>query len=188
MSEDSAIIRTGRNFVIITFLLILIFLFCFYITGTLVLISISGKWSRIESVYSLPIASQFLYFIKAISFYWAYYIKNFSKLGLTDNSFFALKLWISTFLPYSLLFSFGWVFRAPLIDWRPFKKPESIHGDAKWATPKQIKKMGLRSKSGVLLGKYKKEYLIADGYQHVLLFAPTGSGKGVGFVIPNLLF
>ena len=40
----------------------------------------------------------------------------------------------------------------------------------------------------MLLGKYKGKFLIADGYQHCLLFAPTGSGKGVGFVIPNLLF
>jgi type IV secretion system protein VirD4 len=31
-------------------------------------------------------------------------------------------------------------------------------------------------------------YFVADGFQHSLLFAPTGSGKGVGFVIPNLLF
>jgi type IV secretion system protein VirD4 len=48
--------------------------------------------------------------------------------------------------------------------------------------------MGLRSKTGLLLGVYQKKMLIADGYQHILLFAPTGSGKGVGFVVPNLLF
>jgi type IV secretion system protein VirD4 len=48
--------------------------------------------------------------------------------------------------------------------------------------------MGLRAKTGILLGMYNKKMIIADGYQHILLFAPTGSGKGVGFVIPNLLF
>jgi type IV secretion system protein VirD4 len=48
--------------------------------------------------------------------------------------------------------------------------------------------MGLRAKEGVLLGSYSNKFLIAKDYQHVLLFAPTGSGKGVGFVIPNLLF
>ena len=40
----------------------------------------------------------------------------------------------------------------------------------------------------MLLGVDGKGYLVAGGYQHSLLFAPTGSGKGVGFVIPNLLF
>ena len=39
------------------------------------------------------------------------------------------------------------------------------------------------------MGQFKPgKYFIAKDYQHVLLFAPTGSGKGVGFVIPNLLF
>ncbi|AEI88750.1 type IV secretion system protein VirD4 [Candidatus Midichloria mitochondrii IricVA] len=40
----------------------------------------------------------------------------------------------------------------------------------------------------MLIGRDKKGFLVASGYQHALLFAPTGSGKGVGFVIPNLLY
>ena len=80
--------------------------------------------------------------------------------------------------------------RAPLIDFRPgVKKKESLHGDATWATEADIRKAGLRAKKGMLLGRTgKNNYLIGDDYQHALLFAPTGSGKGVGFVIPNLLF
>ena len=37
----------------------------------------------------------------------------------------------------------------------------------------------LKAKQGMLLGldKNKKHY-ISDGYQHVLLFAPMGRGKG----------
>ncbi len=79
--------------------------------------------------------------------------------------------------------------RAPLIDFRPMKAKESIHGDAQWATEPDIRRANLRAKKGLLLGRTgRKDYLIADDFQHVLLFAPTGSGKGVGFVIPNLLF
>ncbi len=84
--------------------------------------------------------------------------------------------------------TFLFVIRAPLLDFRPFSPPESLHGDAKWAGEKEILKAGLRSKKGLLVGQTGRGYLIADGFQHVLLFAPTGSGKGVGFVIPNLLF
>ena len=40
----------------------------------------------------------------------------------------------------------------------------------------------------MLLGQDDVGYFVTDGFQHSLLFAPTGSGKGVGFVIPNLLF
>ncbi|NBO19380.1 MAG: type IV secretion system protein VirD4, partial [Proteobacteria bacterium] len=79
--------------------------------------------------------------------------------------------------------------RAPLVDFRPFKTKESVHGDAHWATEAEIKKAKLRAKRGILLGRTgKANYLIADDFQHILLFAPTGSGKGVGFVIPNLLY
>ncbi len=82
------------------------------------------------------------------------------------------------------------VIRAPLLDFRPFGKPkEKLHGDAKWASEADIRKAKLRAKKGMLLGRTgAANYLVADDFQHVLLFAPTGSGKGVGFVIPNLLF
>ena len=79
--------------------------------------------------------------------------------------------------------------RAPLLDFRPFKYKESIHGDAHWATEAEIRRAKLRARKGLLLGRTgANNYLICDDFQHVLLFAPTGSGKGVGFVIPNLLF
>jgi type IV secretion system protein VirD4 len=52
----------------------------------------------------------------------------------------------------------------------------------------EMRKAKLFEKKGFMLGKYKGQYLIESSAQHILLFAPTGSGKGVGFVIPNLLF
>jgi len=92
----------------------------------------------------------------------------------------------------ALLFSLMTIYliRAPLMDFRPSgKKKEKVHGDAKWANEGVIRKAKLRAKKGILLGRTgAKNYLIADDFQHILLFAPTGSGKGVGFVIPNLLF
>ncbi len=94
-------------------------------------------------------------------------------------------------LAAGFLFALFTVFlmRAPLIDFRPFREKEKVHGDAKWASEADIVRAKLRSKKGLLLGTSKgSNYLIADDFQHVLLFAPTGSGKGVGFVIPNLLF
>jgi len=101
---------------------------------------------------------------------------------------FTLKMFLplsaSTF-SYLLIVYF---IRAPLSDFRPFEKKEKLHGDAKWAGEPVIKKAGLRAKKGLLMGRTKSGYLIAGGFQHALLFAPTGSGKGVGFVIPNLLF
>ena len=187
-AQDNAAIRHLRNFVIITFLIVFVLAGCFYLTGTLVIVSINGNWEVIKKYSNLKIDKQFIYLFQTLVAYWKFYFANSAKLTADSYNYFATKLWITTLLPYSLLLTLMWAFRAPLMDWRPFKKPESIHGDAKWASMKDIKKMGLRSKTGILLGKYNNKFLVADGFQHILLFAPTGSGKGVGFVIPNLLF
>lgn len=69
-----------------------------------------------------------------------------------------------------------------------FAPKEKVYGDASWATADDIERAGLRVKQGMLLGVDDIGYFVADGFQHALLFAPTGAGKGVGFVIPNLLF
>jgi type IV secretion system protein VirD4 len=188
VAQDNPLIRNFRNTVVISLLIFLVLAFCFYITGTLVVVSVNSSWSSIKAYNSLPIHKQFIYLWKTMAAYWKFYFINSSKLTSQSYGHFTTKLWTFSLLPYTILFILGWIFRAPLMDWRPFKKPESVFGDSHWADSREIKKMGLRAKRGVLLGKYQKKFLVADGYQHILLFAPTGSGKGVGFVIPNLLF
>ncbi|MEV4849934.1 type IV secretory system conjugative DNA transfer family protein [Acinetobacter lwoffii] len=66
-------------------------------------------------------------------------------------------------------------------------KKQSLHGDARFATTKEIQKSGLMGNKGILVGKYQNKYLMLGGQQFVLLAAPTRSGKGVAIVIPNLL-
>jgi len=121
--------------------------------------------------------------------YWLSLYDYWSKVGGEFPQDFTMKLIAPPAGAFvgSLMLLF--MLRAPLVDFRPFKSKESVHGDAHWATEAEIKKAKLRSKKGILLGRTgKSTYLIADDFQHVLLFAPTGSGKGVGFVIPNMLF
>lgn len=60
-------------------------------------------------------------------------------------------------------------------------------GSARWAKPKDIRVAGLLDPDGVVLGRYEGEYLRHDGPEHVICFAPTRSGKGVGLVVPSLL-
>lgn len=61
------------------------------------------------------------------------------------------------------------------------------YGSARWATHPEIKEAGLLAADGVVLGRFQRDYLRHDGPEHVLCFAPTRSGKGVGLVIPSLL-
>ena len=60
-------------------------------------------------------------------------------------------------------------------------------GSARWATPSEVRAAGLLGDDGVLLGHYQGGYLRHHGPEHVLCFAPTRSGKGVGLVVPTLL-
>jgi len=61
------------------------------------------------------------------------------------------------------------------------------YGSARWAEAEEVRGAGLLGRDGVVLGRYDRDYLRHDGPEHVLCFAPTRSGKGVGLVIPTLL-
>ena len=117
---------------------------------------------------------------------WLY--TSWPQLSWEAYNYLKLKLILCSVIPAiiaSLIYSKFWI---NIKDWEPIVGKESVFGDATWATQADVKRAGLRSKEGMLLGVDKGGYFIADGFQHALLFAPTGSGKGVGFVIPNLLF
>ncbi|GGZ32360.1 conjugal transfer protein TraG [Asticcacaulis endophyticus] len=66
-------------------------------------------------------------------------------------------------------------------------KDAETYGSARWAEPKDLSQSGLLNPDGVLLGRYDDTYMRHDGPEHVLCFAPTRSGKGVGLVVPTLL-
>ena len=66
-------------------------------------------------------------------------------------------------------------------------KNVATYGSARWAEKSEIKEAGLLDPDGVVLGRFEKDYLRHDGPEHVLCFAPTRSGKGVGLVVPSLL-
>jgi type IV secretion system protein VirD4 len=69
---------------------------------------------------------------------------------------------------------------------REAKNAETF-GSARWAHEDEVRGAGLLGEDGVVLGKYDRAYLRHDGPEHVLCFAPTRSGKGVGLVVPSLL-
>ena len=83
-----------------------------------------------------------------------------------------------------------------------------LHGSARWAAKRDIQAAGLLARqpsswrrllghrpsrsTGVYVGAWvdkrgRQHYLRHDGPEHVLCYAPTRSGKGVGLVLPTLL-
>ncbi|HEX7814795.1 type IV secretory system conjugative DNA transfer family protein [Dyella sp.] len=73
--------------------------------------------------------------------------------------------------------------------WLKPRKP--LHGNARFANLVEIRRAGLLTADGdgIVLGRKGDQFLMAGlaQFPHVMLAAPTGSGKGVGVVIPNLL-
>jgi type IV secretion system protein VirD4 len=62
------------------------------------------------------------------------------------------------------------------------------HGTAEWASDKLLRAWGMLGKQGLILARTLSGALIRmPRYCHVLLIGGTGSGKGVGIIIPNLL-
>ena len=63
----------------------------------------------------------------------------------------------------------------------------ATYGSARWATASEVQTAKLMGPDGVVLGRFGRPYLRHNGPEHVLCFAPTRSGKGVGLVVPTLL-
>ncbi|KHK00342.1 type IV secretory system conjugative DNA transfer family protein [Desulfovibrio sp. TomC] len=104
-------------------------------------------------------------------------------------------------LPQLLVFGL-WLGRLRLSEGR-----DDLHGSARWADETDIQSMGLFGGQGVYVGGWIKAfrglpalgrslvgkpasvqlYLRHSGPEHILCFAPTRSGKGVGLILPTLL-
>lgn len=67
------------------------------------------------------------------------------------------------------------------------RKNITTYGSARWATLTDLRRAGLFNEGGAFLGRIGARYLRHDGPEHIMAFAPTRSGKGVGLVVPTLL-
>ena len=80
-----------------------------------------------------------------------------------------------------------------VIAFRKMRGNKKLHGSARWARKDEIEKMGYFEGRGVYVGgwfdsrKKTLRYLRHNGPEHILCFAPTRSGKGVGLILPTLL-
>ena len=63
----------------------------------------------------------------------------------------------------------------------------TTYGSSRWASRREVTAAGLFRSKGVFLGQLAGRYLRHAGPEHVMAFAPTRSGKGVGLVVPTLL-
>lgn len=97
----------------------------------------------------------------------------------------ARHLWLSSAIGFGLLLTPGLMLLVP--------KRRALHGDARFATRREIAKAGLFAAEGIILGRvgglgpFGGRYLVLGGQMGVSLAAQPRAGKGVSVVIPNLL-
>ncbi len=135
-------------------------------------------------VYQLKGIIEYNHFWKSIE--WLFKTYGSAGYDLVNKSFFYM-------LP---VLCFGVILTALIINRGKSKANKALHGTARWADINDIKQMGLLSDEGVIVGAFekkrflrkpKKYTLIHNGPEHILTYAPTRSGKGVGLIVPSLV-
>jgi len=103
---------------------------------------------------------------KHVAYYWATY-------GVKRNAAIAAGITVAIFLG-------GWIALFVI-------KPPSLYGGARFARGGDLFRANMHARNGLILGWHGTTLLRNDDARHPLVIGPTRSGKGRGFVIPNLL-
>ena len=86
---------------------------------------------------------------------------------------------------YSFLGALGVAAFVPILN--PFRTKSGLYGSAHFAVEKEIKQMGLRDKTGLILAVKGRDYIRTNEPLSCLIYAPPGSGKTAGIIIPSLI-
>jgi len=89
------------------------------------------------------------------------------------------RLWLVSEAGFAMVFLCGVLAVLP--------RRRRLHGDARFATRREIAQAGLLGERGIILGRWGRRCIMLAGQQGVCLAAPPRAGKGTGVVIPNLL-
>lgn len=97
---------------------------------------------------------------------------------IVEHKFFAMLIFAG------LVFLLNWLWNLFCNSQRDVQK---VHGTARFAQSDEVYKAKLvhDGKTGMTIGSYGEGFL--DSRSHATVVAPTGSGKGVGIIIPTLL-
>src|SRR3954453_21817867 len=155
------------------------------VVGLIVLLAIWGatEWTAWRLAYQRELGhpwfelSGWKVYYPPIFFWWWFVYDAYAPQVFVEGAFLAAS---GTFISIAAAIGMA-VWRA-----REAKNVET-YGSARWADAEEVRAAGLLGPDGVVLGKLDRDYLRHDGPEHVLCFAPTRSGKGVGLVVPSLL-
>lgn len=152
-------------------------IFVFFLMGSAIATQFCASLLDYQAALGAP-----LFFCGTMGIYapWEFWLW-YSKFGSEAPQIFSQSLSTFTFVVGIGVFT--------MIRLRKYLSPDerTSHGSARWGSAEEAKDEDLMSGKGVILGKLADKYLTDNGEKHVACVAPTGSGKGVGHIIPTLL-
>ena len=108
-------------------------------------------------------------------FLWWYHYDAYAREVFETGALIVLSA-----LGLSILTAFGFSV------WRAREdRTADTYGTARWARRRDIARAGLTRGDGVILGRLGRDLLRHDGDEHVLVVAPTNTGKSVGISLPT---
>ena len=158
--------------------------------------SISFALTVFFAIFSIPLAylvgngiskesiddvSKFISFIFTRSGFLSHRYWVWFKQLLNYKGSFSLSLWIPI-LPF-IIPPIGIIFGFMT---NPYRFQSNVHGSARLADEKDVKKMGLFDGFCIVVGRFKNKLLRMNETLSVLCCAPPGTGKTVGVVMPTI--
>ena len=154
-----------------------------------------NKQTFLWGCIGIPILLVLASYLAGVFYFWSYFDSANSVTPLTYLEQFYYYHHLLTFRQHLAISGFLGVlvaFGLPAVAlYFHFKEPpESLHGDARWATEPEIEKRKLMTDKGegvVLGGKVGGRILTYVGDAFLFLLSPTRGGKGISVIIPTLL-
>jgi type IV secretion system protein VirD4 len=115
---------------------------------------------------------------------WNTWLQYFKAIDLPQVAPYVMKIKLAGGVGFGVPLLIWLILLIPL-----FKtKQQSLHGDASLAHMGDIKQADLlrQTPQGIVIGKFGSHYLWLNGAQHVIMIAPTRSGKTTSVAIPVL--
>ncbi|WP_267347030.1 type IV secretory system conjugative DNA transfer family protein [Sphingomonas sp. GM_Shp_2] len=138
-------------------------------------------------MFLLAIGLVFSAAIGAVAVLWSTHLLSASTpWRKVPAALWATRAYPIVYKPFAVGLGIGLLITAAMIVASLFRR-QTLHGEARWARPGEVRKGKLLGNAGIVLGKFGGKVMRFDGSEHVLLEAPTRAGKGVGVIIPNLL-
>ena len=131
-------LRTLQNATILFLLYGSIVAFIFYVCTIIGIFVIEGL-NQVLTLISLNVVQQIEVSVETAVYYYKLFIANVGAIGLMDYNFFLVKCATTMiFLPVFITGTLAFVFRQKIAEFVPIKKEASVHGDAHWASKKEV--------------------------------------------------